>query len=104
MIKEKMDLDIQVARLRTLKAAYNSQHYRLEDAVTGIFLREIRGTECRIQAFEKDMQTAKDSQSYDKDGKLVSTKTDYDPAVSDDGAGNTNTAQDAADGSVSASN
>ena len=64
MIKEKMDLDIQVARLRTLKAAYNSQHYRLEDAVTGIFLREIRGTECRIQAFEKDMQTAKDSQSY----------------------------------------
>ena len=71
MIKEKMELDIQVARLRTLKAAYNSQHYRLEDAVTGIFLREIRGTECRIQAFEKDMQTAKDSQSYDKDGKLV---------------------------------
>ena len=71
MIKEKMDLDIQVARLRTLKAAYNSQHYRLEDAVTGIFLREIRGTECRIQAFEKDMQTVKDSQSYDKDGKLV---------------------------------
>jgi len=71
MIKEKMDLDIQVARLRTLKAAYNSQHYRLEDAVTGIFLREIRGTECRIQAFEKDQQTAKDSQRYDKDGKLV---------------------------------
>lgn len=71
MIKEKMDLDIQVARLRTLKAAYNSQHYRLEDAVTCIFLREIRGTECRIQAFEKDMQTAKGSQSYDKDGKLV---------------------------------
>ena len=71
MIKEKMDLDIQVARLRTLKAAYNSQHYRLENAVTGTFPREIRGTECRIQAFEKDMQTAKDSQSYDKDGKLV---------------------------------
>ena len=71
MIKEKMDLDIQVARLRALKAAYNSQHYRLEDAVTGTFPREIRGTECRIQAFEKDMQTAKDSQSYDKDGKLV---------------------------------
>lgn len=71
MIKEKMDLDIQVARLRTLKAAYNSQHYRLEDAVTGTFPREIRGTECRIQAFEKDVQTAKVSQSCDKDGKLV---------------------------------
>jgi predicted small lipoprotein YifL len=36
--------------------------------------------------------------TFDKDGKLVSTKTDYDPAVSDDSA------QDAADGSVSASN
>ena len=71
MIKEKMDLDIQVARLRTLKAAYNSQHYRLEDAVTGSFPREIRGTKCRIQAFEKDLQTAKASQSCDKDGKLV---------------------------------
>ena len=71
MIKEKMDLDIQVARLRTLKAAYDSQHYRLEDALTGIFLREIRGTECRLQAFEKDVQTAKVSQSCDKDGKLV---------------------------------
>ena len=71
MIKEKMNLDIQVARLRTLKAAYNSQHYRLEDAVTGSFPREIRGSECRIQAFEKDVQTAKDSQSYDKDGKLA---------------------------------
>ena len=42
--------------------------------------------------------------TFDKDGKLVNTKTDYDPAVSDDGAGNTNTAQDVADGSVSASN
>ena len=36
--------------------------------------------------------------TFDKDGNLVSTKSDYDPAVSDDSA------QDAADGSVSASN
>ena len=34
MIKEKMDLDIQVARLKTLKTAYNNEHYRLEDAIT----------------------------------------------------------------------
>ena len=33
-IKEKMDLDIQVARLKTLQAAYASQRYRLEDAIT----------------------------------------------------------------------
>ena len=42
--------------------------------------------------------------TFDKDGKLVSTKTSYDPAVLNDGESNTNTAQDAADGSVSASN
>lgn len=42
--------------------------------------------------------------TLDKDGKLVSTKTDYDPAVLDDGERSTNTAQDRADGSGSASN
>ena len=42
--------------------------------------------------------------TFDQDGKLTRTESSYDPADSDDGAGNTNTAQDAADGSVSASN
>ena len=71
MIKEKMDLDIQVARLRTLKAAYTSQHYRLEDAVAVAFPRQIKGTEHRIRAFEQDIQTAKAHQSYDSDKKLI---------------------------------
>ena len=71
MIKEKMDVDIQVARLRTLKAAYTSQHYRLEDAVAVTFPRQIKGTEHRIRAFEQDIQTAKEHQSYDADKKLI---------------------------------
>lgn len=71
MIKEKMDLDIQVARLRTLKAAYTSQHYRLEDAIAVAFPRQIKGTEHRIRAFEQDIQTAKEHQSYDVDKKLI---------------------------------
>ena len=71
MIKEKMDLDIQVARLRTLKAAYTSQHYRLEDAVAVTFPRQIKETEHRIRAFEQDIQTAKAHQSYDADKKLI---------------------------------
>ena len=71
MIKEKMDLDIQVARLRTLKAAYTSQHYRLEDAIAVAFPRQIKGTEHRIRAFEQDIQTAKEHQSYDADNKLI---------------------------------
>ena len=71
MIKEKMDLDIQVARLRTLKAAYTSQHYRLEDAIAVAFPRQIKGTEHRIRAFEQDIQTAKEHQFYDADKKLI---------------------------------
>ena len=71
MIKKKMDLDIQVARLRTLKAAYTSQHYRLEDAIAVAFPRQIKGTEHRIRAFEQDIQTAKEHQSYDADKKLI---------------------------------
>ena len=71
MIKEKMDLDIQVARLRTLKAAYTSQHYRLEDAIAVAFPRQIKGTEHRIRAFEQDIQTAKEHQSYNADKKLI---------------------------------
>ena len=71
MIKEKMDLDIQVARLRTLKAAYTSQHYRLEDAIAVAFPRQIKGTEHRIRAFEQDIQTVKEHQSYDADKKLI---------------------------------
>ena len=71
MIKEKMDLDIQVSRLRGLKAAYTSQHYRLEDAITGSFPRQIKGTERKIAAYEQDIQTAKQNQTYDADNKLV---------------------------------
>lgn len=44
MIKEKMDLDIQVSRLKTLKTAYNNEHYRLEDAITQGFPAEMRKT------------------------------------------------------------
>ena len=71
MIKEKMDLDIQVSRLRSLKAAYTSQHYRLEDAVTGFIPRKIQSTRCSIENYEKDRQTVRQTQCYDKDQKLI---------------------------------
>lgn len=71
MIKEKMDLDIQVSRLRSLKAAYTSQHYRLEDAVTGFIPRKIQSTRCSIENYEKDRQTIRQTQCYDKDQKLI---------------------------------
>ena len=43
----------------------------MEDAVTGSFPRQIKGTERRIAAYEQDIQTAKSNQTYDADNKLV---------------------------------
>jgi len=42
LIKEKMDLDIEVARLRLLKSDYQSQRFRLEDKRRGIKPGEIK--------------------------------------------------------------
>ena len=54
MIKEKMDLDIQVARLKTLKTAYNNEHYRLEDAITQGFPAEMRKTAQQLENAKAD--------------------------------------------------
>ena len=54
MIKEKMDLDIQVARLKTLKTAYNNEHYRLEDAITQGFPAEMRKTAQQLENVKAD--------------------------------------------------
>lgn len=54
-IKEKMDLDIQVSRLKLLKANHLSQRYALEDKVLKYFPQQIRLTEERIAGYEKDL-------------------------------------------------
>ncbi len=54
-IKEKMDLDIQVSKLKLLKANHLSQRYALEDAVLQRFPRETKLAEERISGFEKDL-------------------------------------------------
>lgn len=43
LIKEKMDLDIDVARLKVLKADHQSQQYRMEDKLLKYFLRRLKG-------------------------------------------------------------
>ena len=53
-IKEKMDLDIQVSRLRLLKANHLSQQYALEDRIFKQFPQQIKSTEERIAGYEKD--------------------------------------------------
>ena len=56
-IKEKMDLDIDVARLKVLKSDHQSQQYRLEDRLLKYFPAEMEKQRGFIQGFEADMQT-----------------------------------------------
>nr|WP_243120531.1 DEAD/DEAH box helicase family protein [Pelotomaculum sp. FP] len=55
LIKEKMDLDIQVSKLKLLKANHLSQHYALEDRLLKHFPRQIKSTEERVAGYEKDI-------------------------------------------------
>ncbi len=51
-IKEKMDLDVDVARLKVLKADHQSQQYRLEDKLMKYFPAEIEKTQGFIKGFQ----------------------------------------------------
>lgn len=57
-IKEKMDLDIEVARLKVLKADHQSKQYRLEDQLIQYFPLQIEKQKGFIRGYEKDMETA----------------------------------------------
>ena len=56
-IKEKMDLDVDVARLRLMKADHQSQQYRLEDRLLKFFPQEIEKNQGFLKGFEQDMAT-----------------------------------------------
>lgn len=57
LIKEKMDLDIEVARLKVLKADHQSQQYRMEDKLLKYFPAEIERQAGYIHGFEADIKT-----------------------------------------------
>ncbi len=54
-IKEKMDLDIQVGKLKMLKANHLSQRYTLEDKLLKYFPQQLKLTEERIRTYEADI-------------------------------------------------
>ena len=56
-IREKMDLDVQVAKLRLLKSSHQSQKYQLEDRLMQYFPREIAATRVAILGCEADIAT-----------------------------------------------
>ncbi len=58
LIKEKMDLDIEVARLRVLKSDYQNKHYRMEDMLLKQFPKRIEAQKGIIERQERDIGTA----------------------------------------------
>lgn len=70
-IKEKMDLDVQLTRLKTLKAAHDSQRYELENKIAIGFPAEIRKCKEQIENATVDAATVKEHSVVDADGKDV---------------------------------
>lgn len=66
-IKEKMDLDIQVSKLKLLKANHASQIYRLEDNITKHYPQRIADLTERAEGMEKDMARLQQNLPSDKD-------------------------------------
>ena len=68
MIKEKMDLDIEVSKLKLLKSNHLSQKYALEDAISKGFPKQIAETQARITGYGADIATVKGNTHPNADG------------------------------------
>lgn len=68
VIKEKMDLDIEVSKLKLLKANHLSQKYALEDAISKGFPKQIAETQARIAGYGADIATVKENTHPNGDG------------------------------------
>ena len=68
MIKEKMNLDIEVSKLKLLKANHLSQKYALEDAISKGFPKQIAETQARITGYGADIATVKENTHPNGDG------------------------------------
>ncbi|MDO5397138.1 MAG: SNF2-related protein [bacterium] len=76
-IKEKMDLDIDVARLKLMKANHQSQQYRLEDNLLKHFPEQIEQNKGYIEGFKEDMKTL-EQHPHPQDGFAgMTVRNDY---------------------------
>ncbi len=66
-IKEKMDLDVDVAKLRLMKADHQSKQFKLEDRLLRYFPQEIEQQNAFIAGFKKDMETVANHPLPEKD-------------------------------------
>ena len=70
-IKEKMDLEIDVSKLKLVKANYQSQKYAMEDRLLKYFPREVKLTEERIAGFKADMSLYERHKTEDFPGMVL---------------------------------
>lgn len=68
MIKEKMDLDIEVSKLKLLKGSHLSQRYALEDAIAKRFPQDIADQRLRANAYAADQKTIQENTHPNEDG------------------------------------
>ena len=70
-IKEKMDLDIQVSKLKLLKANHTSQIYRLESDIAKRYPMEITATKERVAGLKADLEAVKPYLNQDKEEFVI---------------------------------
>ena len=68
LIKEKMDLDIEVSKLKLLKGNHLSQRYALEDAISKTFPKSIAETQERLAGYGADIATVREHTAPNADG------------------------------------
>ena len=68
LIKEKMDLDIEVTKLKLLKSSHLSQRYSMEDAISKTFPKSIAETQERLAGYGADIAAVKEHTAPNADG------------------------------------
>ena len=68
LIKEKMDLDIEVTKLKLLKSSHLSQRYSMEDAISKTFPKSLAETQERLVGYDADIATVKEHTAPNADG------------------------------------
>lgn len=76
-IKEKMELDVEVARLKLYKGDFNSQKYRLEDDINFNLPQRIKHLELMIDSYEKDIQTYQEHYEMSDEFTITINHVDY---------------------------
>lgn len=76
LIKERMELDVEVGKLRILKAEHKNRLYRLQEQISTTLPEKMRAIELRISGYETDIQTAAPHQARDFEMTLNGTLYD----------------------------